>query len=248
MGDCSYLQCTNSSLIRKLVYTYDCVVPAQQAITRLTAADYTFVDPGSEISTLQLLALAYNAIHDDALRVCSLEDAIAGLVKGLKEAEREYNGDENGIDDGGQAMSACCAGTFNKIINCLQGIHPDCNIIFITKETMNARFTPLAREQLEKHYRKIAIQIPKNLEYLDLNTSNRGSWKMAWEIIKPEVKQEMLIEFESYYATDKSKEKHIDDIIDAGKYLDLEPKDLESLRSCKDTTPQINARKRRPSC
>ncbi len=72
---------------------------AKRCLERLITRDYSFVDPVSHVSTKQLLALVWIAIHDNAQRVGTLADAKSLFIEGLYEAQREYNLSETGVDN-----------------------------------------------------------------------------------------------------------------------------------------------------
>lgn len=215
---------------------YDCVEPAQQAIVRITNPNYTFEDPASKVFTRQLLALAYTAIHDDALRIGTIEDAKASLVKGLRQAQREYNINETGtIDDGLDAVPACCAGTFNKIINSLQGVHPDCNIIFITPETIIAKLYIEIFNAVDAHLESLEQQERATL--LE-QISNAPIGNTTWDIIKNNVENNMLQEFTS--ERDKCVEilSYAESITLPAKYINMLRASLEAPRARSAFTPK----------
>lgn len=121
---------------------------AQNAMTRLTSLDYVFTDPKSDVSTRQLLVLFWRAIHDDKNRQGSLEDAKKQFIDALYEIQRGYNLDERGVDNNQGDSFICTAGTFNKLIEKLQGIHPAATVLFITKETANLKFGIVVKEEI----------------------------------------------------------------------------------------------------
>ena len=147
-----------------------------EAFTRLTADEReNFIDPGSEVTTYQMLALAWAAIHDEAIynkneteevRKDKVKDAERAFLQGLYEIQRGYNFDEKGREmEGGtdKDKEICAAGTFNKIMEKLNGIHPDVKILFITWESLNAKLLKVIQEKaaiyLEKNPEKVAAVI-----------------------------------------------------------------------------------------
>ena len=64
---------------------------AKGCIGRITAADYSFTDSSSKVSTLELLALSWLAIHDSSKCQASVADAKNLFVEGLYEIQRGYN-------------------------------------------------------------------------------------------------------------------------------------------------------------
>ncbi|ALB23556.1 hypothetical protein Psal006b_00823 [Piscirickettsia salmonis] len=75
---------------------------ARKAFRRLTSAGYSFTDPGSSISTQQVLALVWISIHDEKQRLGKLNDAKNLFVESLYEIQRGYNLAEDGKDTGGR--------------------------------------------------------------------------------------------------------------------------------------------------
>ena len=115
--------------------------PAQRCFSRITAENYYHRDETSKVSIKQLLALAWLAIHDGERRICSLEDAKPLFIEGLYEIQRGYNKNA-GNDD----LSICAAGTFNKIVEKLAGIHPAVEVLFITQAGASAKLPIVVNE------------------------------------------------------------------------------------------------------
>ena len=86
------------------------------------------------------------AIHDDEKRIGSVEYAKTQFVEGLCEIQRGYNLSEAGVYQGGEDQFICSMGTFNKLIEKLVSIHPDCQIRFITRETASLKLPIVVRE------------------------------------------------------------------------------------------------------
>jgi hypothetical protein len=127
---------------------------AKRAIVRLNEPSYTFEDPGSKVSTLQLLALFWTAIQDEKNRICTLEDGKKLLIQALYEIQRGYNLNNSSQDQGGDDRQICAAGTFNKLIEKLQGMHPDAEIQYITKATASAKFPLIVKKRALEYFEK----------------------------------------------------------------------------------------------
>jgi hypothetical protein len=111
---------------------------------------FDYIDSISEISTRQLLALCILAIDDEERlreKQVSREDAFRALIQGMYEIQRGYNLNIQNIDDEQADAPICTVGTFNKLVSCLWGLHPDCVIYVITKETANAKLLPVIIEK-----------------------------------------------------------------------------------------------------
>ena len=120
---------------------------AKDCILRIADPVNTFTDAGSDISLRELLALTFSAIQDDEKRISSVEDAGTQFVEGLYEIQRGYNLSNEGVDQGGLDRPICSAGAFNKLIEKLVGIHQDCQIQFITRETASLKLPIVVREE-----------------------------------------------------------------------------------------------------
>ena len=195
---------------------------AKRCVLRITSADYTFTDHGSHITTRQLLALTFLAISDASNRAGSLEDARAQFVEGLYEIQRGYNLSGTGVDKGGPDRFICSPGTFNKLIEKSQGIHPDCQIRFITKETASLKLPTVVREEAMQYLASLAN--PSTVEGLRSFTRlitqvKENGVEVLWDQIKGNVADRMFDEFGSLYR-DRA-DQSFTDLIDAGLHAEL---------------------------
>lgn len=178
----------------------NCTPSAQDCIKRIAAPDYDFVDAVSGISTRQLLALTYLAINDERnLQGGTKDDALKLLIHGLYEIERGYNINNAGIttDDKDDVRSRhiCSGGTFNKIIECLVGVHPDYSIIYITAQTIVAKAKAIVLECVAKYIAGSADEYAKFLKYKDKQEFADDDWNRIWAAIKGDVKKELIEHF-----------------------------------------------------
>lgn len=207
---------------------------AKRCIERITEPTYSYVEPVSELSILQLLGLSWIAINDDNLRIGDLTDAQNLFIDGLYEIQRTYNLSANGMDDHGNDIPACTGGCFNKLIEKLCGVHPDVSIIFLTKETATYKLLSLIPQEvnnfltLQTKKLKTAenaidfVDLIKNRidnDGLDAVVSIKESYSL-WNVIVATIAKKMFAEFGSLY-------KSIDDpefveLINAGIYCALE--------------------------
>jgi hypothetical protein len=195
---------------------------AKRCVFRITAPGYTFLDPSSKITTRQLIALTYLAIVDVYKREGNLEDATAQFVEGLYEIQRGYNLSESGLDNGLQDRSICSAGTFNKLIEKLQGIHPDCQIRFITKGTASLKLPIVVREEAMRYLAPLAN--PSTVEGFREFTQLMSQVKedavaVIWDKIKGNVADRMFDEFGGLYQ-DRA-DHSFTDLVDASQYTEL---------------------------
>ena len=195
---------------------------AKRCVIRITAPGYTFTDPSSHVTTRQLLALTFLAVHDAGNREGSLEDARVRFVEGLYEIQRGYNLSDTGVDQGGSDRVICAAGTFNKLIEKLQAIHPDCQIIFITKATASAKLPIVVREEAMRYLEALAA--PNTAEALLTFTElmsqvKKDGIEVIWNNIKDTISERMFDEFGCLYQS-RTDHSYID-LMKAGLYTEL---------------------------
>jgi hypothetical protein len=195
---------------------------AIKCLNRITADDYSFTDITSDVSTKQLLALAWHAIHDDTKRIGALDDAKHLFIEGLYEAQRGYNLSEANVDRGGVDRPICVAGTFNKIMEKLAGIHLDAQIIYITPATTALKLPVIAKEEAENYLTSIANPSTRD-EYLNavriMEDVKSDGMEIIWPHIKEKVAQRVFGEFGSLYR-DINDERFVE-MVDAGVDVDV---------------------------
>lgn len=197
---------------------------AKRCIERITAFNYHHLDIVSNVSTRQLIALAFIAIHDELKRQSSLEEAKALFIDALYEIQRGYNFGENGIDNQMQIdRPICLSGTFNKIIEKLNGIHVDVMVCFITHQTAYCKFPKIVQEQLLDYLRTLTT--PKTaLEYQQVYTLlenlKENGLDQIWDKIKSKVELIFWDEFKEAYANNQE-HPLFREMIENGNYIQL---------------------------
>jgi hypothetical protein len=196
---------------------------AKRCILRIAQPHYVFTDSTSDISTRQLLALTYLAIEDDTKRTGSLDDAKKRFVQALYEIQRGYNLSDSGVDDGKpDDRLICSGGTFNKLIEKLVGVHPDCEIIYITKTTASMKLPIVVREEAMRYIESLAN--PNTAEGLRAFTRlisqvKEDGIEVMWNQIKGNVADRMFDAFGSLY---RDRVDHsFTGVIEAGQYTEL---------------------------
>lgn len=198
---------------------------AKRAFSRITACDYTFTDPRSNVTTRQLLALVFLAIHDTDKRTGNLEDAKNKFVEALYEIQRGYNLSANGTDNGKEDKIICTTGTFNKLIEKLQGIHSDCDIRYITSLSASYKLPIVVREAAMVHL-AISDNPNKTKEQfrftpLMAQVKEHGLETTIWNDIKQQVISLMFEEFGGGSLYPEIDNLDFQALIDAGKDVDL---------------------------
>lgn len=190
---------------------------AKRGIKRLADFAYVFEDQVSGVSTRQLLALSWMAIHDDAKRQGSVQDAKAMFIEGLYEIQRGYNIDVQGCDDGEDDKPICTAGTFNKLLEKLQGIHPDVHVLYITKQGASNKLPIVVKGQL------LAYLKTASAEVLETFQKAQEISEELWTEIRANIKAE-LNDYKPAFAS----EAEFDAFIDAGRDLDIGTIDIQA--------------------
>ena len=205
---------------------------AKRGMQRITAPDYIFEDPGSGVSIRALLALSFLAIEDAGQRMGTLEDARAQFVHGFYEIQRGYNLNSANQDDNEPDKSICTAGTFNKLIEKLEGVHPDCNIRFMTQETAALKLPIVVQEEAVRYLSGLANP-QSHADFLaftrlmsELEEEGAGA-DAIYEDIKDSVSLRMYEEFGSLYRGES--DAAFTGLIDAGE--DTELKNLNQFQA-----------------
>lgn len=169
---------------------------AGRCIERLTHESYIYTDSVSKVSMKQLLALVWIGINDENARFGALEDAKNQLIEGLYEIQRGYNISKEVIDNNEPDESICTAGTFNKLIEKLAGVHCDVTVLYITKEVATTKLKIVAIEQAQEYLDNLPLD--EDIETLK-NKINDEDMDYLWNQILPKVKVRMFDEFSSLY-------------------------------------------------
>ena len=205
---------------------------AKRCIIRLTGPLYTYVDPASNVSLQQIIALSWLAIHDDGLRQGSLADAKQQLCQGLYEIQRGGNLSEEGLDLLGFVdHSICTSGSFNKLVEKLQGIHPEVVVKYITHTTASLKLPIVIKEEVLRYLAESThpttaaefLSITAPLQQIQEERSPAPIWKQ----IKARVAERLFAEFGSLYPLGQDDPLFIS-FIEAGIYLEID--DLPSFQ------------------
>ena len=212
---------------------------ALRCYDRVSAANYNFFDSSSGVSFRQLLGLFFIAIKDNNNRIGSYQDALSQLVEGLleiqlgdgldplKESIVGNYSDSSNLD----AIFAnedfidhddpiCRGGSFNKLIEKLQGVHPDCELRFITSGTASLKLPVIVKEELNSYL--AAIFDSKTMENFEeiLDKIESDGVEAIWGEIKKQVSDRVFSEFSVVYPDRSS--KNFKDFIKNGLYLDTD--------------------------
>lgn len=197
-------------------------IVAKRGFLRIVAPDYTFTDPVSQVSTRELIALEYVAIHDDENRIGSLENAEMQFVEALYEIQRGYNLSPSGVDKGGNDRYICSGGVFNKFIEKLVGIHPACQVLLITSEIATFKLCVVVREEAMRYLATLTnFNAAKALSIFThtIEQVKKEGVGVIWHHIKDQVATRMFDEFGSLYRN--MVDSDFTGLIEAGKGVEL---------------------------
>ena len=138
-----------------------------------------FKDPKSQLSINQLIALTMLAGKDDNYRQYAFNDYLEAMILALYEIQRGKNiNDENDIDDMREDdESICFSGTFNKIIEKMVGILPDCHIHYITFDVINFKADQLVKNLISQFVDdRASLDLPNEDELSSLEITQRATY------------------------------------------------------------------------
>lgn len=229
----------NLEAARKAFFAWgEDLVPEDQSPTNKTRAakacikrlpNYkTFFDKGSDVNMLDAIALVYLASVDaDEIKkhltdptpeaVAQLKQVrLTTLIAHLYEAQRGYNIDENGKDDGADTdASVCTNGHFNKIISAAVGMHPAVEIYYVNRASINCKAIALFDEIFNA-----LSDIDKTAYIKELDVENDKMPTPVLSTVKEKLKDALQREFEAHISKVDKGAAIIQEIVAAIKDFD----------------------------
>ena len=194
---------------------------AKQCISVVTQDSWNYTEKNSGVTTHQLLGLVWLAIHDHDNRIGELEDALVQFVEGLYEIERGYNISVEGVDRGGKNLRICVHGAFNKIIEKLDGIHPDVAINYVTIVNATWKLKSVVSQELKAYLEDYKVSHSDSEFREKLEVIKQKGIEIIWNEISSRVAGRMFEEYGEYVFGGQRDEK-FDEFIDMGKYFNVE--------------------------
>ncbi len=204
---------------------------AKRCLECIVAIHFSYADKYSGVSLQQLLALSWVAIHDKDNRKGSEADAESQFIQGLYEIQRGYNLSATGVDDMGSDKPICVSGTFNKFVEKLNGLHPDADILFITKTGAAAKLPIVVNEEAMAYLEQ---QTPK--EIAQALSKKEEVIAGVWKQILSAVSQRIFDEFGSLF-NDNINSAEFVSFIAVGAGLCLSPINLNVLEKLTGSMP-----------
>ena len=202
----------------------------KRCIKVITADQFNYYDQASQVTTRQLLGLVWLAIHDKEKRIGSLDDAKKMFTDGLYEIERGYNISLEGVDQGGRDLRVCVRGTFNKIMEKLDGVHPDVHIEFVTIVNASWKLKAVVNEELKSYLTQYQqahseYELSQKIEAIE----SKGI-EVIWPEIKGVVANRLYDEFGKCVFRGCRDEK-FNEFLSTGIYVNVEKLDVFKSRS-----------------
>lgn len=188
---------------------------ALRCFKRLTTDRQHFYDKASGVSLRHLMYLAFLSVYDQAAleeRV-SVQDAREALILGMGEIQRGYN-----IEAATEKkdIPICLSGSFNKLINCLQGVHTDCNITYVTPALVSAKL-PVVTKNAVKAY---LLALDEKTRHQCLSELHKeGMSDEVWSHTAQQIADVLFDEFGSLY--DGKEDITFLSLVECGQYVDL---------------------------
>jgi len=208
---------------------------AKRCMSHLSYSDFDsdYEDPVSKVSTKQLLVLFWLVIHDDNMRIGLKEDAYSGLIEALYEIQRGGNFNAYDVDDRLNDSPICPAGKFNKLMEKLQSIHPDVEVLYMTKFSANMKLPRVVTREIYNYIKNL----PTPSSEVDIQQRNRlidgliveGIDDEIWNQVSEPVANDMFAEFGALFNYKKDSQL-FSEYIATGQYTTLKEKDFNRLR------------------
>ncbi|NBX84615.1 MAG: hypothetical protein EBQ95_03290 [Gammaproteobacteria bacterium] len=189
-----------------------------RCIIRLMLPEEHHRDPKSRVSIKELLVLCYLAVVDAKHRMGTFEDGSKQIMLALMEAQQPIS--LKGII-AKKDSPICAGGTFNKLIERMQGVHPDCKLIYMTKYVAGEKFKCVVNEEVHAYIQnftrpKCLMTFLSVIQWI-LYIKNEGV-ETVWPMIVVKVAKRLMEEF--YNIFDSFEE--FSAFLDQGIYVDLE--------------------------
>ncbi|AKP74566.1 hypothetical protein Psal006b_00822 [Piscirickettsia salmonis] len=111
----------------------------------------------------------------------------------------------------------CAAGAFNKILEKLQGVHPSCEIVFITKELASLKLPKVVVEEVTQYLNEMKKDLTSFADIV--NSIAAKGLQIIYSDVKDKVFERMFGEFGSLYR-DRSDPAFIA-LIDTGIWVEI---------------------------
>ena len=165
------------------------------------------------------------AVDDTEKLLCKKSEALDKLMTGMYEIQRGYNLDEFFNDDGGPVDKPICVdGSFNKLVECLTGVHPDCQLIILTEGQASMKFNIVVQEEAKKYLSEIESTLTlenKSSLLMKFKNSDLNETSVIWNEIKEIVINRIMEEFGELYDNNTENLK-FQELMNAHTFVDID--------------------------
>lgn len=199
-----------------------------------------YIDPASGVKTTNLLTMAVMTLEDDECRTITGQtgvkittasiDARNRIIECLYDIQRGYNQDERGNDLGGRDKPICTAGTFNKIVESMNGVVHCVEITLMTREIALAGLKDIIHRAAKNHIMSLPRITAEELAsvHTRLNDLNRDT---TFEPISSVLFSTVMDEFKSFYQGAYTSTEAMEvDVRNGISYLEIKPNFLNQIR------------------
>jgi ankyrin repeat protein len=186
--------------------------------------DSTFIDARSEISTPDAIGLVWLGLEcPDIINLDNGSiDRLIIFVNHLYEIQRGYNLNALGEDNGKDDKNICAGGTFNKLIDTLNGMHRDVITLFVTPETIRFKAQALVNALCEK------LPDDEKLKYAKIwMTGDKAPPQALLEFLKKKIPVELDLEFGSFKKNILDYDTIVSEFLNNLEYSEV-PKSIET--------------------
>jgi hypothetical protein len=200
---------------------------AIKAFYRIYNDKFTYVDSTSKITIKNALALIWigtndkNAQKQNILSNNDIKERRNRLIQHLYEVQRGYNISKNNVDDMSKFDRPICAGgSFNKIVNSLNGSHDCVEIYFVTKATILLKIEAVLNNLIQEIPRKIPEEKQKSMfkSWTKENGMPDELQKYIKSNLQSEVETKIQIEFKDF-ANKETIEQALKETFDCMKFF-----------------------------
>ena len=225
-----------SEYLDKLNTPENVVKPAKRFIEKIISypSYYKYTDPISNITVRQLLGLTFLASQDEQNLNpgVTAEDALKKFTEAMFEIQRGYNLNDKGedIDPSTKDLHVCPAGSFNKLIEKLSGIHKKVELVFITKDTALLKLPIIVNNVVSKYLKEYKDTVNKNTFKALISEIEENGIKEILPKIKTEISDLFFEEFKSLCGDEGKNNNFFIECLNNIIYIDLS-KSIDKLKS-----------------
>lgn len=242
--------------LNRLPADYKYVIAKRSWKRMMTGSFCEFTDPLSKVTLYQLIGLFWIALHDRAVGHVpqsaantidfaqqKLPLALSLFVDALYELQRDGNMDTDGKDDlyPVDRLPSCASGSFNKLLEKLTGLHPDVQLLVVSKAGATTKLKHLV-EVKAFEYTKAQIIATRDSGFVHPSPIVLDDNLLAsiWDNIQDEIAVELFQEYGSLFPKGAQSEAFIS-FVACGLDHEFPANKLTQLIQIRDEQPVAGA-------